>query len=86
MWMERKEDSTTVGCIHSKKIWNLKCVGTEWLGVIGNCTDGKSKLQYIMIYGMPGYLHVLITWKIKELQYHIFWFWFQLLQEVWNQQ
>ena len=41
MKAERHGDATIVRCLNSQKSWNLECVGVHWVGVIGNCTQGK---------------------------------------------
>ncbi|ELU12090.1 hypothetical protein CAPTEDRAFT_227122 [Capitella teleta] len=41
MLIERHGDTTVVSCINSKKMWNLKCIGVHWSGVIGNCSDAR---------------------------------------------
>ncbi|ELU14264.1 hypothetical protein CAPTEDRAFT_224985 [Capitella teleta] len=41
MLIERHGDTTVVSCKNSKKMWNLKCMGVHWSGVIGNCSDAS---------------------------------------------
>ncbi|ELU14265.1 hypothetical protein CAPTEDRAFT_224986 [Capitella teleta] len=41
MLIERHGDTTVVSCKNSKKMWNLKCIGVHWSGVIGNCSDAS---------------------------------------------
>ncbi|ELU12091.1 hypothetical protein CAPTEDRAFT_227123 [Capitella teleta] len=41
MLIERHGDTTIVSCKNSKKMWNLKCIGVHWSGVIGNCSDAN---------------------------------------------
>ena len=40
-WLRKDENDITVGCHNSADKWQLKCVGNHWIGIIGNCTQGK---------------------------------------------
>ena len=40
-WMVRSADSIEIRCNHTKELWHLKCVGTEWIGTRGNCSGCK---------------------------------------------
>ncbi|ELU02955.1 hypothetical protein CAPTEDRAFT_222892 [Capitella teleta] len=49
MWIAREGDATAIGCKHAEKTWNLKCVGVDWRGVVGNCSGGPPlKLEAVM--------------------------------------
>ncbi|ELT87114.1 hypothetical protein CAPTEDRAFT_199040 [Capitella teleta] len=37
-WIERKRNVITIGCIHNEYTWQLKCIGSKWIGFRGNCT------------------------------------------------
>ena len=40
-YMVRSADSIVITCNHTKESWHLKCVGTEWIGIRGNCSGCK---------------------------------------------
>ncbi|ELU10969.1 hypothetical protein CAPTEDRAFT_186772 [Capitella teleta] len=43
-WIERKRNVITIGCVHNGYTWQLKCIGSKWIGFRGNCTSQtKSK-------------------------------------------
>ena len=44
-WLKRTENEATIGCYSTRLRWQLKCVGQNWIGVIGNCSYG--------IFGIP---------------------------------
>ena len=42
-WHERHGQVLTISCYSSDQTWNLKCVGTKWIGVVGNCTSREGE-------------------------------------------
>ncbi|ELU10354.1 hypothetical protein CAPTEDRAFT_204010 [Capitella teleta] len=43
-WIERKRNVITIGCVHNGYTWQVKCIGSKWIGFRGNCTSQtKSK-------------------------------------------
>ena len=40
-WMKRNGDETTVGCTNNEHTWKLRCMGSKWIGGLGNCTETK---------------------------------------------
>jgi hypothetical protein len=46
MWYKRDGATVTVGCKVNKVSWNLRCEGTQWMGVIGNCTQEGRYLYF----------------------------------------
>ena len=45
-WHKREGNLATVGCKHENKTWHLKCVESEWDGVVGSCkATGKTILM-----------------------------------------
>ena len=47
-WMrrrgERGEQLVDITCNSSIQSWHLVCRGTEWVGEVGNCSRGQSRL------------------------------------------
>ncbi|ELT93835.1 hypothetical protein CAPTEDRAFT_193938 [Capitella teleta] len=37
-WIERKRNVITIGCMHNEYTWQVKCIGSKWIGFRGNCT------------------------------------------------
>ncbi|ELT93824.1 hypothetical protein CAPTEDRAFT_193927 [Capitella teleta] len=37
-WVERKRNVIIIGCIHNEYTWQVKCIGSKWIGFRGNCT------------------------------------------------
>ncbi|ELT90701.1 hypothetical protein CAPTEDRAFT_211539 [Capitella teleta] len=35
--IERNGDSLIVKCRYTEQVWNLKCIGTRWIGAVGTC-------------------------------------------------
>ena len=46
-WYKRDGDSAVIGCEHQDRTWHLKCNGSQWDGVVGNCKE-PSKLKRLM--------------------------------------
>ena len=46
-WYKREGDFATVGCEGQDVTWNLRCEGSQWKGVVGNCT-GNSEYHIFM--------------------------------------
>ena len=40
-WLDKHNDTITVGCITNSDTWRLKCVNNGWLGHKGNCTTSE---------------------------------------------
>ena len=75
-WHKREGNVATVGCKHQNKTWHLKCHGSQWEGVVGNCNaSGKVHISnHITIYYenkhnkfimsntefLPGYLYLVL--------------------------
>ena len=38
-WMKRDGDISTIGCENSQHTWELRCLGSKWIGGLGNCTE-----------------------------------------------
>ena len=38
-WHKRSGNVATVGCEHQNKTWHLKCDGSQWVGVVGSCSN-----------------------------------------------
>ena len=48
-WFDRQGDVITAGCNNNNHAWKLTCLGTKWIGAVGNCTQevkGNSKPCY----------------------------------------
>jgi len=43
-WLRRGDDWMVVGCYNTRETWNLTCRGNQWIGTIGNCSDGNDFL------------------------------------------
>ena len=42
---KRSDDVATIGCTgDGGETWQLKCKGTQWIGTMGTCADGKHLL------------------------------------------
>ncbi|ELU10351.1 hypothetical protein CAPTEDRAFT_204007 [Capitella teleta] len=37
-WIERQRNTLTIGCVHNEYTWQVKCIGSKWIGFRGNCT------------------------------------------------
>ncbi|ELU10349.1 hypothetical protein CAPTEDRAFT_204005 [Capitella teleta] len=37
-WIERNRNTLTIGCVHNEYTWQVKCIGSKWIGFRGNCT------------------------------------------------
>ncbi|ELT93839.1 hypothetical protein CAPTEDRAFT_193942 [Capitella teleta] len=37
-WIERSRNTLTIGCVHNEYTWQVKCIGSKWIGFRGNCT------------------------------------------------
>ena len=48
-WYKREGDFATVGCEGQDVTWNLRCEGSQWTGVVGNCTK-NSEYQTVMVH------------------------------------
>ncbi|ELU17649.1 hypothetical protein CAPTEDRAFT_209495 [Capitella teleta] len=35
--IERNGDNLVVRCRYTEQVWNLKCIGTRWIGAVGTC-------------------------------------------------
>ncbi|ELT90695.1 hypothetical protein CAPTEDRAFT_211533 [Capitella teleta] len=35
--MVRTDNTMVVNCLQTEQVWNLKCIGTRWIGAIGTC-------------------------------------------------
>ena len=47
-WVRRQDEDTLMAkCNDTEETWYLTCHNTEWIGVIGNCTDRKYMQYYI---------------------------------------
>lgn len=40
-WLKKGENEITIGCHTGTEKWQMKCVGNHWIGLVGNCTQGK---------------------------------------------
>ena len=52
-WMRRVgPDTVEIGCYMSRKVWVLRCVDSQFVGVIGNCTTRRQSVgsTYTRIY------------------------------------
>jgi len=38
-WLRRTNDIIIIGCISSAQTWQLTCVGREWIGDVGTCSE-----------------------------------------------
>ncbi|ELT90705.1 hypothetical protein CAPTEDRAFT_211543 [Capitella teleta] len=36
-FIERDGDTLVVRCRYTEQVWNLKCIGTRWIGAVGTC-------------------------------------------------
>ena len=41
-WVRRMGETLVAKCNNTDETWYLTCHNTEWIGEIGNCTEGKS--------------------------------------------
>ena len=44
-WYKREGDVAVVGCEAQDLTWKLRCEGSQWKGVIGNCTENGKIIQ-----------------------------------------
>ena len=47
-WSVRNGDGLMVKCNYSTEVFNLKCVGNQWVGELGNCSKGEYENKRIM--------------------------------------
>ena len=47
-WYKRDGNSAVVGCDNSEDEWLLRCEGSRWVGVVGNCTKERKFLLISM--------------------------------------
>jgi len=40
-WLKRNGDTIQIGCYSSRQTWQLICNAGKWIGVLGNCSQGK---------------------------------------------
>ncbi|KAK2175250.1 hypothetical protein NP493_742g01000 [Ridgeia piscesae] len=59
MWMTRRGDTVDAGCRASGRTWQLRCVDTSWVGVLGNCTrvvqrqEETTQERHVKGYALP---------------------------------
>ncbi|ELT93831.1 hypothetical protein CAPTEDRAFT_193934 [Capitella teleta] len=58
-WIERKRSVITIGCLQNEHIWQLKCIGSKWIGFRGNCTM-HTGIQYALTIGITVLLCVVV--------------------------
>ena len=49
-WYEREGELAVVGCEHSDTTWHLRCEGSRWNGVVGNCTGSGKRFPKCAVY------------------------------------
>jgi len=42
-WYKREGDSAIVGCEGQDVTWSLKCEGSQWTGVMGDCSENSKE-------------------------------------------
>ncbi|ELT90704.1 hypothetical protein CAPTEDRAFT_211542 [Capitella teleta] len=45
----RNGDNLVVRCPHTEQVWNLKCIGTRWIGAVGTCEIPTAEPPIIQI-------------------------------------
>lgn len=56
-WMDRHEDQVTIVCNQTQQVWQLKCQGNSWVGLLGNCSNrGKLPTHDSIFQGNPAML------------------------------
>ena len=46
-WFKQETDIITVGCKQNKRTWKMRCIGNNWIGMAGNCTEGNTVSELI---------------------------------------
>ena len=47
-WHKRSGNVATVGCKHQNKTWQLECDGSQWVGVVGSCSDDGKLVVFLL--------------------------------------
>lgn len=45
---ETTDSEMVVRCLNTDQSWTLKCIGTKWIGTVGQCTVPTSILPYYL--------------------------------------
>ena len=70
-WYKREGDVASVGCEMQDLMWTLKCEGSQWTGVVGNCSenskfqnDFEMKLRLMIYFKFIEYLQYVINMSL----------------------
>ena len=39
-WTKEDTDLITIGCKENSRTWKMRCIGNNWIGIVGNCSKG----------------------------------------------
>ena len=48
-WYKRDGDSAVIGCEHQERTWHLKCNDSQWIGVVGNCSQPSKSCALLIL-------------------------------------
>jgi hypothetical protein len=67
-WYKRDGDHATVGCEGQDVRWELRCLGSQWEGVVGNCTPNSKYTTMVQFHGRGLTLNLLRHLSDNRLQ------------------